>query len=309
MALVAIEAWQRKAAPQQGNYHSMAEPAWQEKEWESADGLELHYRDYPGGEGKPPLLCLHGLTRNSRDFGPLTERFAGEWRMIVPDMRGRGQSEYGRDSSSYTLPTYVEDVIRLLQQIDAGPVAIVGTSMGGLMAMLIAQAGAWPLAGVALNDIGPELERAGLDRIREYVGQARSYETWMHAARGLRESMGQAHPDFELSDWIAFAKQVMCVGGNGRIAFDYDMRIAEPFVSDAVGIEHDLWPTFRALAGKPLLVLRGELSDLLSAATVERMRREVPGTKAVTVPRVGHPPLLSEPVSQAAIAEWLAEIA
>ncbi|MXO58346.1 alpha/beta fold hydrolase [Altererythrobacter salegens] len=287
----------------------MAQPVWQDDEWESADGLKLHYRDYPGGEGKPPLLCLHGLTRNARDFAPLAERFAGEWRMIVPEMRGRGDSEYGRDGSSYNLPTYVDDVVRLLQQLDVGSVAVVGTSMGGLMAMFIAQAKAWPLAGVALNDIGPDLEPEGVARIREYVGQGGSYETWMHAARALRESNGSAHPTFGLSEWIAFAKQLMCISGNGRITFDYDMRVAESLQNNDAGIGLDLWPAYRSLAGMPLLVLRGELSDLISQATVEAMQGEVLGAKAVTVPGVGHPPLLGEPAAQEAIAAWLADIA
>ncbi|WP_305095520.1 alpha/beta fold hydrolase [Croceibacterium aestuarii] len=280
------------------------------REWRAEDGLLLHYREYPGSNaGRPTLLCLHGLTRNARDFTALADRFAGEWRILVPEMRGRGRSEYSRDSSNYTLQQYVRDVVQLLREREEGPVAIVGTSMGGVMAMAIARDDSWPLAGVALNDIGPDLEPAGVARIRDYVGQGGSYETWMHAARALRESMGAAHPDFGLSQWIALAKQVMCISGSGRITFDYDMRIADLFDNADDGLDADLWPAFRALAGKPLLVLRGELSDLLSPATVERMQREVPGTRAVTVPRVGHPPMLDEPAALEAIGDWLAEIA
>ena len=119
---------------------------------------------------------------------------------------------------------------------------------------------------------------------------------------------GDAHPDYAITDWLAFAKRVMVVGGNGRIVFDYDMKIAEPLTNDAT-LDQDLWPAFRALGGKPLLVLRGELSDLLSAATMERMAAEVPGAMTVTVPRVGHPPLLTEPAAVAAIDTWLAQIA
>ena len=285
-----------------------ASPAWIDGEWETADGLTLAYRDYPGGAGKPPLLCLHGLTRNARDFEDLAARLAGEWRLIVPEMRGRGRSEYAKASTSYALPTYVGDVVRLLEKLQPGPVAVMGTSMGGLIALVLAQTQAWPTVGTALNDIGPELEPAGVARIREYVGQARSFETWMHAARALRDMNGGAHPDFSLADWLAMAKRTMCVSGSGRIAFDYDMKIAEPLTNDAT-LDQDLWPAFRALGGKPLLVLRGELSDLLSAATMERMAAEVPGAMTVTVPRVGHPPLLTEPAAVAAIDTWLARIA
>ncbi|MBO0749946.1 MAG: alpha/beta hydrolase, partial [Porphyrobacter sp.] len=181
-------------------------------------------------------------------------------------------------------------------------------SLGGIIAMLLAQAQAWPLAAVVLNDVGPQLEPAGVARIREYVGQGGSFETWMHAARHLRGEAGRAHPDFAIGDWLAYAKRVMVVAGNGRIVFDYDMRIAEPFNSpDAPAA--DLWPAFRALAGVPALVLRGQLSDLLSAATVKRMKAELPGLKAVTVPRVGHPPTLAEPQAQKAIAELLTGVA
>jgi pimeloyl-ACP methyl ester carboxylesterase len=279
------------------------------REWQTDDGLMLHYRDYSGGEpGRPPLLCLHGLTRNARDFEALADRFAGEWRVIVPEMRGRGRSEYARAAGSYALPRYVRDLGYLLQALDLGPVVIVGTSMGGLMAMLMAQSKAWPLAGVVLNDVGPELEEEGLARIRGYVGQGGSFETWMHAARALREQFGQAHPDFAIADWLAFAKRVMDVAGNGRIVFDYDMKIAEPFNSpDPMGL--DLWAAFRALRDVPTLVLRGELSDLLSAATVRTMKKELPRLKAVTVKRVGHAPTLAEPDAQKAIADFLAEVA
>ena len=286
----------------------MAAAAFSEGEWESGDGLRLRYRDYAGSEERPPLLCLHGLTGNARDFEALAARFAGEWRLIVPEMRGRGHSEYAREAATYSLGTYVGDVVRLLARLACGPVVIVGTSMGGLMAMLIAADKAWPLAGAVLNDIGPDLEPAGLARILAYVGQGGSFETWMHAARHLREQADSAHPDYAIGDWLAFAKRVMVIGGNGRIAFDYDMKIAEPLQQTAGGIP-DLWPAFRALAGIPALVVRGELSDLLSAATVARMQAELPDLEAVSVPRVGHPPTLAEPHAQQAIADLLAEVA
>jgi pimeloyl-ACP methyl ester carboxylesterase len=279
------------------------------KDWLSADGLRLGFRDYAGGKpGRPALLCLHGLTRNARDFEPVAERFAGEWRVIVPDMRGRGQSEYAKDPSTYNLATYAEDVGRLLEELECGPVAIVGTSMGGLIALDLALTAAWPLAGVVLNDIGPELEPAGLERIREYVGQGGSFETWMHAARHLREQFGKAHPDFAIADWLVFAKQVMDLAGNGRIVFDYDMRIAEPLKAPDPTAP-DLWAAFRALRDTPTLLLRGQLSDLLSVATVKAMKQELPRMKAVTVKRVGHAPTLAEPDAQKALVDFLAEVA
>jgi pimeloyl-ACP methyl ester carboxylesterase len=286
----------------------MADAAFSEGEWESGDGLTLHYRDYAGSAGRPPLLCLHGLTRNARDFEPLAERFAGEWRLIVPEMRGRGHSEYARDSASYSLPTYIDDVLLLLRRLDCGPVAIVGTSMGGMMALLLAQARAWPIAAVVLNDIGPELEPAGATRIRAYVGQGGSSETWMHAARHLRDQIGSQHPDYAIGDWLALAKRLMVVGGSGRIVFDYDMRIAEPFNASS-GAVPDMWPAFRSLAGIPALLLRGAASDLLSVATAKKMKAALPELRVVTVPRVGHPPTFAEREAQVAVARLLAEVA
>jgi len=286
----------------------MAGPAFSEGEWQSEDGLTLHYRDYPGGEGRPPLLCLHGLTRNARDFEPLAERFAGEWRLIVPEMRGRGQSEYARESASYNITTYVADVATLLGKLACGPVAIVGTSMGGLMAIVMAASNAWPIAAVVINDIGPDLEPAGLSRILETVGQGGSFETWMHAARHLREQAGSQHPGFDIGQWLAFAKRVMVVGENGRIVFDYDMRIADPLQTSR-GEVPDMWPALRALSGISTLLLRGELSDLLSPETVARMETELPRLRSASVPGVGHPPTLAEPEAQAAIATLLAEVA
>lgn len=277
------------------------------REWQSEDGRTLHYRDYSGGEpGRPPLLCLHGLTRNSRDFEMLADRFAGEWRLIVPDMRGRGRSEYA--PGTYALHRYVRDVTHLLMAIEAGPVAIVGTSMGGLIALQMAARDVWPIAGVLLNDIGPEIEPAGLARILEYVGQGGSFETWMHAARALQELQAGAYPDFVTADWLRVAKRTMTLGSNGRIVFDYDMKIAEPFANADNAVPPDLWPCWRALAGRPLLILRGEQSDILTPDTAARMLREAPGAELVTVARVGHAPTLDEPEAVAAIERLLERV-
>lgn len=277
--------------------------------WHSPDGLKLHYRDYPGREDRPPVLCLHGLTRNARDFASLAARLSGDWRVIVPEMRGRGDSEYARESASYTPATYVEDVRALLGELGHDRVVIIGTSLGGLMTMILATLEPQRIAAAALNDIGPELEREGLDRIREYVGQGRSFATWMHAARALSDIHQEAHPDYALDDWLAMAKRGMTLGQSGRISFDYDMAIAEPFAEGDNAAPPDLWPAFEALSGRPLLLLRGELSTLLSKATAQEMARRVPDLEVVTVPRVGHAPTLDEPESVAAIDRLLARVA
>ncbi len=287
----------------------MAGTAYSQGEWTTADGLTLRYRDYPGRADRPPLLCIPGLTRNCRDFEPVVEAFAGEYRVIAIDLRGRGQSDYARDPASYVPAQYVADVGALLDQAGLDRVVAIGTSLGGIVIMLLALTMPERIAAAALNDIGPEVEPAGLARIRDYVGQGRSFATWMHAARGLREQGGVAYPDFAISDWLRLAKRLMVVGPGGRIAFDYDMRIAEPFNRADEAAPVDLWPTFRALAGRPVLALRGAHSDILSAATLERMTRELAGLETVTIARVGHAPTLEEPEARSAIAGLLARTA
>ena len=287
-----------------------SENAYTIGEWTSADGLTLRYRDYPGPADRPPVLCIPGLTRNCRDFEPVAEPLAGQWRVICADLRGRGLSDYARDSATYQPLQYAADVVALLDHLALERVVMVGTSLGGIVIMLLALQARGRIAAAVLNDIGPDIEAAGLARIRGYVGQGRSFPTWMHAARGLREQGGVAYPDFEISDWLRLAKRLMAIGAGDRIVFDYDMKIAEPFqaaATDAPAV--DMWPVFRALAGSPLLVVRGELSDILSGRTLERMQREVPELEIVTVARTGHAPTLEEHEVQQAISRLLAKVA
>lgn len=277
--------------------------------WTSRDGLRLHYRDYPGREGRPPLLCLPGLTRNARDFEGVAKRFAGEWRVLCPDMRGRGDSAYAKDSATYNPLQYVEDVTALLEEAGIGRFVAVGTSLGGLMTMVMAMTMGDRIAGAVLNDVGPVVEPAGLARIKDYVGQGRSYPTWMHAARALEETQAAAYPDYEIADWLAMAKRLMVLSSNDRIAFDYDMRIAEPLAAMDAGEQPHLWPGIEALAGKPVLIVRGALSDILSEQTLAAMRQRLPQAEAVTLPRIGHAPTLEEPEAVAAIERLLGRLA
>jgi len=279
--------------------------------WTSQDDLKLHYRNYPARpehSTRPPILCLPGLTRNARDFADLATRLAGEWRVICPEMRGRGDSDYAKDSATYNPLQYVTDVAALLDQAGVERFVSFGTSLGGLMTLLMAATMPQRIAGALLNDIGPEIEESGLARIGNYVGQGRSFPTWMHAARALEEGQGAFYPDYEVSDWLHLAKRVMVVGGNGRIVFDYDMKIAEPFREPNGAAPPDLWPTLAGLKGKPVLLVRGELSDVLSAATLQRMVAELPQAEVVSLSRIGHAPTLDEPEVTAAIDRLLARI-
>ncbi len=284
---------------------------WESRFWESLDGLKLHFRDYAARapvDGRPPIICMHGLTRNSRDFADLAERLSAEWRVLALEMRGRGQSEYAKDTATYNPLTYVADVEALLEQEGIERFVAIGTSLGGLMTMLLAAKNPDRIAGAVLNDIGPHVDPEGIDRIREYVGQGRSYPSWMHAARSLQEVHGEAHPGFELEDWLAAAKRGMVVQQNGRIAFDYDMGIAEPFQEDDGAAPPDLWPALEALKSRPVLIVRGELSDLLSVDTLAKMQQHLPDASSATVPNVGHAPMLDEPEAATAIDALLGRV-
>jgi pimeloyl-ACP methyl ester carboxylesterase len=314
LALVGVRRAGRKRGIETASVMSEKAPArlsWADGHWQTADGLTLHFRDYPkrpdAPADRPPILCIPGLTRNARDFEPLAEALAGEWRVICAELRGRGESDYAKDAATYDAPYYVADIEALLAAEQIGRFVAVGTSRGGVITMLLAARGA-AIAAALLNDIGPTVEEAGLARIRELVGQGRSFPTWLHAARWLRETSGGVYPDYALTDWLRFAKRVLAVGQSGRIAFDYDMKIAEPFQAARGGRSEPLWAAFRALAGRPVCVLRGELSDLLSAETLAEMQRELPGLDAVTVPRTGHVPTFEEPESRAALARLLARL-
>ena len=283
---------------------------YQVRSWTSRDGLRLHFRDYPGSATRPPILCLPGLTRNARDFEALAERLSGlGWRVLCLDLRGRGDSDYAKDPMTYHPGQYVEDIEALLGAEGIERFVAIGTSLGGLLTMLLALVGSERIVGAVLNDIGPVVEADGLERIRDYVGQGRSFETWMHAARALEEAQGDIFPDFTITDWLRMAKRTMALGSGGRIAFDYDMKIAEPLDAAPQGPDPDLWPAFDALAGRPLLLLRGAHSDILAEATAHAMAARNPQLELVTVPRVGHAPTLDEPIAVTAIERLLARLA
>lgn len=283
---------------------------YSERSWQSAEGLTLYFRDYGEVNNRPPVLCLHGLTRNSKDFEGVAAHIAEQgWRVIVPDMRGRGKSDYAEDSATYAVPNYIGDVLALLEQEGIEKFVSIGTSMGGLMTMLIAQAMPHRIAAALLNDIGPVVDPAGIEKIRTYLGQGRSFPTWMHAARALEEVHGESHPSFDTEDWIAMAKRGMTVCSNGRIAFDYDMKIADPFNdADENAVPPDLWPGFEALASNPLLLVRGGLSALLSADAFAEMQKRAPNADVVVVEDAGHAPTLDEPEVRTAIDSLLASV-
>lgn len=278
---------------------------WTEGWFWSRDGLRLHYRDYAGPVDRPVLLCLPGLTRTARDFEAFADSHAGRWRVVTVDLRGRGESAYAKDSLSYVPLTYVQDLHALLAAARIERFVGVGTSLGGLLVMLMTATHRSAIAGAILNDIGPVVEAGGQARLRGNVGRGANWPTWMHAARDLQTRNAAIYPGWEIADWIAFAKRLCRLTTQGRIVFDYDARIAEAFRLPGGDAGLDLWTAFDALAAVPVLSVRGSLSDVLSAATQSAMRARHPGLKTVTVPRVGHAPTLSEPVAVAAVKALL----
>ena len=221
---------------------------WSDGYWWSNDGLRLHYRDYAGDASRPPILCIPGLTRNARDFEGVAERLAGQWRVICVELRGRGDSAYAKDPMSYVPLTYLQDMEALIAELKLGRFVLFGTSLGGLITMLLAASGKERIAGALLNDIGPVMEKRGLEHIRSYVGRSQNWPTWLHAARAIAEAQGDRYPGWKIDQWLAYAKRLCKLTPSGRIVLDYDMRIAEPFKMPAGEAGFDLWPAFRALA-------------------------------------------------------------
>lgn len=281
--------------------------AWADRYWTSQDGLKLHYRDYAGRADRPPLLMLPGLTRNARDFESVAARYAGDWRVMAVDFRGRGMSQWDDQSTRYQPPTYAADVMQLLDELGVGEAVFLGTSLGGLVTMIVGMLAPQKIAGVLLNDVGPELDLTGIDRIKSYVGKPIVFAGWDEAVTELRNRHGDLHPAYGDEQWHAYTRRVLRETDRG-VEFDYDMRIAEPFEAQNNGEVPDIWPYYRALAGRPILVLRGEYSDLLPDPVAARMAAEILDVEVVTVPGVGHAPDLDEPKAVAAIDRLLERV-
>jgi len=274
--------------------------------YDSSDGLRLHARDYAGAGGVP-VLCLAGLTRNARDFELLAERLAPSRRVIVAEQRGRGGSAYDPKPENYHPGTYAADMMVLLDHLGLGKVGIIGTSLGGLMAMIMAAS--WPdrFSGILLNDVGPEVAAEGIEKIRLYIDRVPKVRDWREAADDVSALFAAAFPEYQPADWARFARQVYRESAGGAPVLDYDPNIAIN-VKNGGSAAPDLWPVFDGLPRIPVAVIRGELSNILSAATLAEMRKRRPELLSVEVPRVGHAPDLAEPASLALIDDFLAEI-
>ncbi len=281
-----------------------------EQWYTAADGTQLFARDDgPLESDLIPLLCLAGLTRNSRDFDPVFERYAKQRRVIAIDFRGRGRSAKAMDAQSYRVDVELQDTLGFLNALGVEKVALLGTSRGGIVGMLMAAFAKQLLAGLMLNDIGCELETDGLLRIKDYVGTPVCYATWDDVATKIA-SGSRGFSNLSHAQWLEMVKRIYVETDRGFCP-SHDPRLAETLPSEddiRSGKLAELWSVLPALQDVPFAILRGAGSDLLSMETVERMQREAPNLAVTTIPDRGHVPFLDEAISVTAIDAWLAKI-
>ena len=270
------------------------------------DGLTLYARDYPGPDDRAGcVLLMHGLTRNSRDFDVLADRLSVHFRVLVPEQRGRGRSEWDSQPDRYDIPTYVNDMFELLEAVGEDHVAAVGTSMGGLMAMVMNAMRPGVFTHVVLNDIGPELSKEGLDRISGYVGQGGIISTWEEAVAYNRAINAVAFPSLSDQQWGEFTRQLFGER-NGAPFLDYDPAISQAVRSDeGSALPPDLWSVYARLESQPLMLIRGAISDLLDTEIKDRMIQSVPDLLFLEVADVGHAPMLIDDAVTEALEKFL----
>jgi len=279
-----------------------------EIDWQSHDGLRLYARAYAGpGRDAPTVLCLHGLTRNSRDFEDLAPHLQRRYRVIVPDLRGRGFSARDPHLQNYQPAIYVRDILALLGTVDAPRVAVIGTSLGGMLAMMLSFSHPARIAGIVLNDVGPEIDPVGIERIKQYAGLLPPARTWSEAVAQTRAVYGDAWPGLRWDRWEALARRGYREDAAGMVELDADPNIGEALRA-APAATLDLWPLWKGLRTVPTLAIRGASSDILSATTFARMKSENPNLQQLEVANRGHVPLLDEPECIMALDAFLARI-
>lgn len=275
----------------------------------SADGLKLYARDYTPVDPRGVILCMHGLTRNSADFEGIVEHLAPHYRLIVVDQRGRGCSEYDAATDNYQPAVYVQDMFQLLDELQLEKVILMGTSMGGLMSMMMVAMAPHRFSAVILNDIGPVVNPAGLERIKAYVGKTGAVDSWDAAVARMREIQGCEFPDFTAQQWDRFTRALYREDAHGVPVLAYDPAISIPLLeAEVTAVPPDLWPLFDAMVDTPLLVIRGQLSDILASSCVLQMQLHNPTMQLAEIPNRGHAPILDEPESIAAIDRFLGTI-
>ncbi len=281
-----------------------------ERFYTSDDGLALYFADFPGPPDPTlaPIVCLPGLTRNSRDFEHLAAQLCTSHRVICPDFRGRGRSEYDPVWHNYRPAQYAADVLTLLQHIDVHRVSLIGTSLGGLVSMLLASDRPELLAAVVLNDIGPDIDPRGLLRITATAGKLARADTFDAAMANTRANYEIAFPDWSEAEWQWYAGITYRQTKSGDFDLNYDRGIGEAVRSGAAGVAREPWSVFDGLENIPTLLVRGELSDIMTAAIAAKMQSRKPDLQVVAVRNRGHAPVLTEPEALNAITQLLADV-
>lgn len=286
--------------------------AFVDRRWTSHDGLSLHARDYApaAGPARLPVVVIHGLTRNAADFEVIAPLIAQSGRRVLAiDVRGRGGSDRAPDPMTYTPDVYAKDVQALLAQAGIERAVFLGTSMGGLITMALAAQRSKMIAAAILNDVGPEVAKEGLTRIAAYAGKPVEINSWADAAAYAKQINAAALPHYTDADWEAFARRTFREGTEGAPVLDYDPDISVPIkAAGAKALVPNLWPMFRRLTrGRPVLLIRGQTSDLLSEEIAAKMRKAARKMVFAEIPGVGHAPMLDETESRSAIFQFLAE--
>lgn len=283
---------------------------WRPFSCRAGDGLELAGRDYGyQNTGETPLVCLPGLTRNSKDFHSLATYFASRperaRRILTLDFRGRGRSGYDGNIANYAPPVEMADTQTALSAAGISRAIFVGTSRGGLVGMILAATAPQMVAGLILNDVGPALDVAGLKRIAGYVREPFQPSNWEDAVAAVRQVNADQFTDLSVADWLRFAVQIYRME-NGRPVLDYDAAVGKGVADlDLDAPIPDIWPVYDALAAIPMMAIRGENSDLLSPQTFDEMDRRHTGLTRHTVANQGHAPLLWDDASQFAISNFV----
>ena len=279
----------------------------------SDDGLTLYARDYPACSGKArlPVICIHGLTRNASDFDELAPWIAGQGRRVIAlDVRGRGRSEHDPDPAKYNPMVYAGDVIKLAHDLGIERAVFVGTSMGGIITMTLALRRLKLIAAAVLNDVGPVISEKGLSRIAGYAGKGRVLTTWEQATDYIMTINQEAFPSNDMEEWSKWAHRAFAENEQGQLVLRYDPNIAMPL--RAGKLKPTSWMgrmAFRRLArNRPVLLVRGALSDLMEEKEAGYMRRAAPGMQYAEVPGVGHAPMLTEPPAREAIQQFLSQV-
>jgi len=278
--------------------------------YKSPDGLDLYARRYGSKNAALSVLCMHGLTRNHKDFEPMIEALGDRYQFVSVDVRGRGRSARDNNPKNYSPAVYAGDMAALLDHLELDKTALIGTSMGGLMSMIMMKAMPQRVRGVVLNDVGPVLGKTGLARIAAYASKVAPVSDWQTAAASVAQVQSKIFPDYGADDWMRFARRTYRELESGEVILDYDPEITRTVGDVKPGLltRIAMWRLFKAMKAKPLLIVRGETSDILSPKTARKMLKRHPDASLATVPRVGHAPILDEPVAVTAIETFLAKL-